>query len=92
VNVPGAAYLIALKDIAAGHHSTGTIVALVLLFNVIMFLLAEIPLVGLLVAPERTAGFVDQMNTWLREHSRQLAILVCVTMGGYLIARGLAHA
>ncbi len=91
VNVPGAAYLIALKDIAAGHHSTESIIAQVLLFNVIMFLLAEIPLVGLLVAPERTGVFVDQMNTWLRDHSRQLAIFVCITMGGYLIVRGLAH-
>lgn len=92
VNVPGAAYLIALKDIAAAHSSTATVVAQVLLFNVIMFLLAEIPLAGLLIAPERTAGFVDQMNTWLRDHSRQLAILVCVTMGGYLIVRGLVNA
>jgi hypothetical protein len=92
VNVPGAAYLIALKDIAAAHSSTGTVVAQVLLFNVIMFLLAEIPLVGLLVAPERTAGFVEQMNTWLHDHSRQLAIVICITMGGYLVARGLAHA
>ncbi len=91
VNVPGAAYLIALKDIAAGHHSTGSIVAQVLLFNVIMFLLAEIPLVGLLVAPERTGEFVDRMNTWLHDHSRQLAIFVCITMGGYLIVRGIAH-
>ncbi len=92
VNVPGAAYLIALKDIAAAHSSTETVVAQILLFNVIMFLLAEIPLAGLLIAPERTAGFVDQMNTWLRDHSRQLAIVICITMGGYLIARGLAHA
>jgi hypothetical protein len=92
VNIPGAAYLVALKDIAAGDNSTPDIVAQILLFNVIMFLLAEIPLVGLLVAPDRTGDFVDRMNTWLRDHSRQLAIGVCFTLGVYLIVRGLVHA
>lgn len=92
VNVPGAAYLIALKDIAAGHYAVPGVVGRVLLFNAIMFLLAEIPLVGLLLAPDRTGELVDRMNTWLREHSRQLAIVVCVTMGLYLVVRGLSRA
>lgn len=92
VNVPGAAYLVALKDIAAGNHSTATSVGLIVLFNAIMFLLAEIPLVGLLVAPERTGVMVDGMNRWLSEHSRQLAIGICLVFGGYLVVRGLSNA
>ncbi|HXE43768.1 MAG TPA: GAP family protein [Conexibacter sp.] len=92
VNVPGAAYLIALKDIAAGNHSTATVVALILLFNAIMFLLAEIPLAGLLVAPERTGVLVAELNVWLNEHSRQIAIGVCVTLGAFLVVRGLVNA
>lgn len=92
VNVPGAAYLVALKDIAAGDYSTTDVIAQILLFNVIMFLLAEIPLVGLLVAPEKTGELVDRMNSWLRDHSRQLAIGVCFTLGVYLIVRGLVNA
>lgn len=92
VNVPGAAYLIALKDIAAGDHSAATAVGLIVLFNLIMFLLAEIPLVGLLVAPERTGELVDRMNRWLHDHSRQLAIGICLVLGAYLVTRGLANA
>ena len=92
VNVPGAAYLVALKDIAAGNHSTATSVGLIVLFNLIMFLLAEIPLVGLLVAPERTGELVDRLNRWLNEHSRQLAIGVCATLGAFLVVRGLVNA
>ena len=92
VNIPGAAYLIALKDIAAGGHPVAVDLALILLFNAIMFLLAEIPLVGLLVAPDRTGAFVHRMNRWLREHSRQLAIGICLTLGVYLILRGLLNA
>jgi Sap-like sulfolipid-1-addressing protein len=92
VNVPGAAYLIALKDIAAGNHSTATSVGLIVLFNLIMFLLAEIPLVGLLVAPERTGVLVHGMNRWLNEHSRQLAIGICATLGAFLVVRGFVNA
>lgn len=92
VNVPGAAYLVALKDIAAGNHSTATSVGLIVLFNLIMFLLAEIPLVGLLVAPERTGVLVDGMNRWLNEHSRQLAVAICATLGAFLVVRGLVNA
>lgn len=92
VNVPGAAYLIALKDIAAGDYSTGGAFARILLFNAIMFMLAEIPLAGLLVAPERTGVLVDRMNRWLRDHSRQIAIGICLILGAYLVARGLANA
>lgn len=92
VNIPGAAYLVALKDIAASDSSTPEVVAQILLFNLIMFLLAEIPLVGLLVAPERTGALVDRMNVWLRDHSRQLAIGICFTLGVYLIVRGLVRA
>jgi len=91
VNVPGAAYLIALKDIAAENHSTATSVGLIVVFNLIMFLLAEIPLVGLLVAPERTGVLVDSMNRWLNEHSRQLAIVICLVFGGFLVVRGLVN-
>lgn len=92
INVPGAAYLIGLKDIAAGHHSTGVAVAQILLFNAIMFLLAEIPLAGLLLAPERTMGLVKRADAWVSAHSRQIAIGVCLTMGVFLIIRGIAHA
>jgi len=91
VNIPGAAYLVALKDIAAADQSFAADLGQILLFNVIMFLLAEIPLVGLIVAPEKTGALVDRMNTWLRDHSRQLAIGICFTLGVYLIVRGLVN-
>src|SRR3954452_11809175 len=48
INVPGAAYLIALKDIATGDHSAGSELFQIVVFNLIMFLLVEIPLVGLI--------------------------------------------
>jgi hypothetical protein len=92
INVPGAAYLIALKDIAAGDHPTGAVVFQVVLFNLIMFLLAEIPLVGLLVAPERTGALVARLDAWVSAHSRQIAAAVSGAIGVFLVVRGIVHA
>jgi len=92
INVPGAAYLIALKDIAAAQLSTAHSVVLILVFNAIMFLLAEVPLVGLLLWPERTGEMVQRFNTWLTGHTRQIAIVVCLLISAFLIARGVVNA
>jgi hypothetical protein len=92
INLPGAAYLIALKDIAGGGHSTGVVVIMIVAFNLIMFALAEIPLLGLTFAPERTHELVGRGNAWLSGHGRQIAIVLCAAVGIYLIVRGIAHA
>jgi|KBSSwiStaDraftv2_1062776.scaffolds.fasta_scaffold678832_1 hypothetical protein len=89
INVPGAAYLVGLKDIAAGKYSTAEEIALVVGFNLIMFALAEIPLAGLLIAPERTQAMVDRFNHWLSSHSRQVAIVLCAFLGVFLVVRGI---
>jgi len=91
INVPGAAYLIALKDIAAGDHSTADTVALIVAFNLIMFSLAEIPLVGLIVAPERTQAQTERLNAWFKRHGRDIAVALCVILGGFLVVRGLVN-
>jgi hypothetical protein len=89
INLPGAAYLVALKDIAAAHHSTGGDIALVLGFNLIMFMLAEVPLLGLILAPEPTVARVHRVNGWFSANSRSIAIGLCAVLGCFLITRGL---
>jgi hypothetical protein len=91
-NLPGAAYLIGLKDIAAGHHGTAMVVALVVAFNLIMFALAEIPLAGLLVAPDRTIALVNAANGWAVANGRRIAIVLSLALGVFLITRGLVQA
>ena len=91
INLPGAAYLVGLKDIAAGKYSTVEEIALIVGFNLIMFLLAEVPLAGLLLAPERTDAMVKRFNAWLSSHSRQIAIVICVLLGVFLVIRGIVN-
>jgi hypothetical protein len=92
INVPGAAYLIALKDIAAGGHAPAIEVSMIVAFNLIMFALAEIPLLGLVLAPERTHALVERGNAWLSGHGRQIAIALSATFGVFLIIRGTVNA
>lgn len=92
INLPGAAYLVGLKDIAAGDHGTGAVIVLVVVFNVIMFALAEIPLAGLAVAPERTVAVVDGVNGWVSGNSRRIAAVLSLALGVFLIVRGVGKA
>lgn len=91
INVPGAAYLVGLKDIAAGHHSTGGAIGLILIFNAIMFLMAEIPLAGLVFAPERTEDLVVRFNAWLSRNGRTIAMVLCAILGIFLVVRGISN-
>jgi hypothetical protein len=92
INLPGAAYLIGLKDIAAGGHDTGGVIALVVAFNVVMFTLAEVPLAGLVIAPERTVALVDQAHGWFSANGRRIAVVLSTALGVFLIVRGIAKA
>jgi hypothetical protein len=88
LNLPGAFYLVALKDIAQGQHETGRQISAVLAFNLIMFVLAEVPLLGYSFAPEKTQEKVEALNAWMAHHARQIVIAVATAIGLYLVARG----
>ena len=88
LNLPGAFYLVALKDIAQGQNDFGSQVAAVVLFNLIMFVLAEVPLLGYSFAPEKTQEKVEALNGWMGRHARQIVIAIATAIGIYLVARG----
>jgi hypothetical protein len=54
-----------------------------------MFALAEIPLLGLLLAPEPTVARVHRANAWFSANGRRIAIVLCSVLGCFLIARGI---
>jgi Sap, sulfolipid-1-addressing protein len=92
LNLPGAAYLVALKDIAESSAGTGQIVLWVVLYNLIMFTLLEVPILGYIFAPDATRARVEAFNDWLGGHGRQIAMALLVTAGAFLVARGLITA
>jgi Sap, sulfolipid-1-addressing protein len=91
LNLPGIWYLVALKDIAKANDSAVTAVLLILLFNAIMFLLFEVPLIGYLVSPEETRARVERFQIWLSEHARLVATVAALVIGVYLIIKAIVE-
>jgi hypothetical protein len=90
LNLPGALYLVALKEIAAADQSTAQDVFQLVTYNVIMFAWAEIPLIGYGIAPERTEALIKRVHAWLGSHTRQIALTLCGAAAAYLTIRGAA--
>jgi hypothetical protein len=91
LNLPGIWYLIALKNIAQANYSAITDVLLILLFNAIMFLIVELPLIGYLVRPDETKARVERFRTWLGDYNRVLAAAAALVVGSYLVIRGIVR-
>jgi hypothetical protein len=92
INLPGPFYLLAIGDIATGDYSTAEQLGLIVLFNAIMFLLVEVPLIGYLVQPERTAERVANFATWLNANGLRVMGWLVGAVGIGLIVQGLAAA
>ena len=89
INLPGPLYLLALGEITKGGYGPVGQVALVLLFNAIMFLLLEIPLIGYLVRPEETARRVAALSQWLNANGLRLMGILIGLFGVSLLFQGL---
>lgn len=87
--VPGVVPLVALKDIAELDYAFVETLALVLCFYVIMFMFIEIPLIGYVVAPARTARATTSFNDWLDRNGPRLGIGALALIGVYMIGRGI---
>jgi Sap-like sulfolipid-1-addressing protein len=91
LTLPGASYLIGLHKIADSNPSTAEAIGAVVLFNVIMLALLELPLIGYLFAPEWTPQAVDRFKDWFSRNARRLAFRFAVIIGVLLIVRGLVY-
>lgn len=83
-NMPGACYLVSIAELADARPPATVWLPLILLFNVIMFLPGEIPLLLYLRDPASVERRVDSTRLWLRHHAIQLARIMFVVVGVYL--------
>jgi hypothetical protein len=90
INLPGPFYLLALGKIAHGGYSTVVELGLILMFNAIMFLLLEVPLVGYLVRPEATAERVKSLSRWLNNNGLRITGWLVGLFGASLLVQGTA--
>ena len=66
------------------------LIALILLFNAIMFLLLEVPLVGYLVQPEATAVRGAAVSRWLNANGLRITGWLVGVFGASLLGQGIA--
>jgi Sap, sulfolipid-1-addressing protein len=89
LNLPGVWYLDALTEIAKAMPSTASALAQILVFNVIMFALVEVPIVAYVINPQGAAGLVERASNWGHAHSREVAIGLATVVGVWLIVKGI---
>jgi Sap, sulfolipid-1-addressing protein len=87
-SLPGAEYLAGLVLLAKLGAPTASEVLAVLGFNLIMFAVIELPLLGFVLAPERTRSLIEKLNRWMTDHRRILIVIVTGAAGIYLLVSG----
>jgi Sap, sulfolipid-1-addressing protein len=90
VGMPSAYYLAAIAAILKSGVGTGGRIAGLLVFNVIAFAAAEIPLVSFAVAPEATRTRVDQLQGWVSTNQRIVIATLAGIVGVYLLIVGIS--
>lgn len=87
--LPGAYYLAAIAIVLKSGSAPPAQVAAVLLFNVLLFMTAIVPLVAYAGAPEATQAKVEQLQTWVGAHQRLVVSSVASVIGAYLVIVGI---
>ncbi len=88
LTLPGASYLLGLHEIRELGYATAPTVLLIVLFNVVMLLLLELPLAGFIFAPTWTPDAVARAKAWIAEHWHRFALIGFSTVGALLILKG----
>src|SRR5208283_5864744 len=91
--MPTAYYLAAIAAILSSGASAGTAVGALVLFNVVAFASAEIPMVSFLIAPETTRTSLDDLYDlydWMHAHRRLSVAVLAGVVGIYLLAVGIS--
>jgi hypothetical protein len=89
---PPVEYLAAIIAILASGTAATAQVSAAVMFTVVAFTVAEIPLMSYLAMPEKTVAVVLRLHDWLKARRQAiLAIFVC-TFGALLVVSGIGNA
>ena len=88
LSFPGVSYLTALDKINKLNPGTVQTVLLVIGFCLMQQILLEVPLLGYVFAPDRTADAVTRFRAWMGRKGRSAAVIGAAVIGVLLIGRG----
>jgi hypothetical protein len=89
--LPSPIYIGAVKAIADANLSTSGELASLVGVVAVMLWMVELPMLMLLVVPDRAAGALERINLWFARNGRSLAIVAAAGVGVYLIVKGLVQ-
>jgi MFS family permease len=89
--LPSPIYIGAVKAIADAELSTSDELASLIAVVAVMLWMIELPMLMLLVVPDRAADTLERINLWFARHGRTLAIAAAIAVGVYLIVKGVVH-
>ena len=87
--LPGGRYIVALQGIDDLHMAVGWTIGAVVLVNLILLALVELPLISYVVAEDWTPTAVDRARGWFSRHGRRIVVIAAAFIGGVLFVRGL---
>ena len=88
---PSPLYLASLHSVSKTHPGTASVVWEVLLLAALVLLLAEIPVLLFMFAPERTAAALKVTNHWLSVHGRTIGVIASLVVGTYFVVTGVVR-
>ncbi len=91
LGIPGPFDLLALGRLTRGGYGLFASLLVVLAFNLIKFLLIEVPLLSYAIDPDGTAGRVEGFSAWMRMNRIKVIAAVVGVVGLVLIGRGIAR-
>jgi heme/copper-type cytochrome/quinol oxidase subunit 4 len=87
--MPSAYLLAAIAAVLNSGVDTATQVAAILVFSIVAFAQALIPLVSFLAAPDATRENLDKAYAWVNVHHRLVVTALATVAGVYLLIKGI---
>jgi hypothetical protein len=89
LTLPGASYIAGLTRLSKLHYSTAEEVLTIILFNIIMLALLEIPLLCFAFAPDWTPKAIDRVKAFAGRHWRRFLTRFFAVIGVLMVIKGL---
>ena len=88
---PSPMYLMSLHSVAQAKPAAGVRTAEVVLIAAIVLMMAELPILTYLIAPERTYATLSAANAWFARNGRIIGAVVAAGAGCYFVVKGLVR-
>jgi hypothetical protein len=89
--LPSPIYIGAVKAIADANLSTDNELLALVAVVAVMLWLVELPMLMLLIVPDRAASTLESVNLWFARNGRSLGIIAAAAVGIYLVVKGLVQ-